>query len=114
MIASFQLCSRIQLSTLSQEQIFLPIRLGGLGLHNSLPLSPAVYLTKQKQFSTFGSDLLQLPESFWQENLGDFQIILDNFALEAPPSTSQAIQWLSANVRTQAHHDDFSIRGPPK
>ena len=107
MVQTFQLCTGIQLSTTAVEQIFLPAKMGGLGLGRSLRLSHAAYLTSVRNFCTFGAELLKLPNALWQERLGDFQQVVDDFAYLSPPSTSQALSWLTANQFSQAHHDDF-------
>ena len=103
----FTRCTGVQLTSMSLRQVFLPIRLGGLGLRGGEPLAAPSFITAFTRFCAVGTSLLQLPANFWSACKEEFSSIVAKFSPEAPPTTSQALHWLAENRAVPSLHPIF-------
>ena len=89
------------------DQVFLPLSMSGFGLRRSFHLCHAAYLTAKLNFCFNGAPVLQLPDGFWQQAFSDLRSTISGFQPTAPPSTAQALQWMSSADTAANTHADF-------
>ena len=107
MLVAFERAVGVSVPTEKLDRVFLPLRMSGFGLRRSLHLCYPAYLTAKMNFRFNGAALLQLPDGFWQQALTDLPSVITSFQASAPPSTAQALQWLSSSPTASSAHPDF-------
>ena len=94
---TFERITGIALPAQGRAQISLPLRFGGFGIHRSSNLAAAAFLTSYSQFMAIGKVALNVPVScsFLSMEFGKAMAVLRS---QAPPSSQQGVEWLTAQV----------------
>ena len=110
-LETFELCTGVSLSPSARTQVFLPTRMGGIGLRDSSRLAGVAFTTSVLTFRAVGIPLLSIPGCV-PPTQGDLLVGLEYVGKVLPPAANQAFLWISIQVSLAAtgfHHDFCSL-----